>query len=91
MNIYEKFLKWLIRTMLHISSFLSNCATKLQEVSLKEQFYVFVPSADKPRVIHNTYKAASKEAQRLQDIVISGETIEILQVVKRLEAYGIPF
>ncbi|MBO5928377.1 MAG: hypothetical protein J6Q32_05970 [Clostridia bacterium] len=77
--------------MLHISSLINNCATKLQEVSLKEQFYVFVPSADKPRVIHNTYKDAFNEARRLQDVVISGETIEILQVVKRLEAYGIPF
>lgn len=89
---YEKFIRKLVATMINISSAINVIACKIQEVTLKEEFYVFVPDADKPRYKHSTFEAALTEAKRLAEYRINaGTDIEILQVVKKLKGEVIPF
>ena len=89
---YEKFIRKLVNTMNNISSVINVIACKIEEVTLKEEFYVYVPDADKPRHKHSTFTAALKEAKRLAEYrITAGTDIEILQVVKKLKGDVIPF
>ena len=88
---YEKFIRKLVKTMINFSSAISIIACKIQEVTLHEEFYVYVPSANKPRVKHSTFQMAYREASRLQEIIDYGEDIEILQVVRKLKGGSVPF
>lgn len=90
-KMYEKLLRKVVNTLINISNLINCIATKIQELSLREEFYVYVPSANKPRIKHSTFRLAEKEAYRLQEIVAYGDDIEILQVVKKIKGSGVPF
>lgn len=88
---YEKFLRNLVKRLINISSLINCIACKLQELTLHEEFYVYVPSENKPKVKHKTFAMAQREAYRLQEIITDGMDIEVLQVVKKIKGNGIPF
>ncbi|MCD7740344.1 MAG: hypothetical protein LUH11_03240 [Candidatus Gastranaerophilales bacterium] len=74
---------------------LSNLANYVAEIlralNLHEEYYVYVPNANKPKYIHKNYKSAKQEAKRLASKLTALDSIEILQVVKRLNGDDIPF
>lgn len=81
-------MKKLINFLVHVSNTCSYIAEFLRSINLHEEYYVYVPSSDKPRVIHKTFESARSEAERLAE-KLNVERVEVLQVVKRYE--NIPF
>ena len=88
---FEKFLKNLVKNIQRIASLLDCIALKISELSLKEEYYVYVPSNNKPRVKHSSFLAAKWEAERLATFLSVVEDIEILQVVQRINGNEPPF
>lgn len=55
-----------------------------------QQYYVYVPTRDKPKFIHTSYLSAITEAKRLRKIINFDENVVILQIITKIEA-EIPF
>lgn len=77
--------------LIKISKILNIIACKLQEICYREEFYVYVPSNNKPRYKHSDFKSARKEAERIADKLSFNEDIEVLQVVYKTTGYNPPF
>lgn len=84
-------MKKLISLLIKLSNILNYIAIKLQEMNLKEEFYVYVPSANKPKYKHNTFLSAKKEAERIADKLTMSQEIEVLQVVYKTTGKELPF
>lgn len=84
-------MKKIILNLIKISNILNILARKLQEICYREEFYVYVPSNNKPKYKHNTFESARKEAERLAEKLSIDEDIEVLQVVYKTKGYQPPF
>lgn len=84
-------IKNIIDFLIKLSNLFNYIAENLRKLSLHEEYYVYVPTNNKPRYIHKNYISAKNEAIRLTDKIPSGEYIEILQIVNRFEGEKIPF
>ena len=84
-------MKKIVKFLIRISEIINIIACKLQEITLREEFYVYVPSNSKPTYKHSTFNSARQEAERLSDIVTAGDDIEVLQVVYKTTGKDIPF
>ncbi len=84
-------MKKIILNLFKISNILNILACKLQEICCREEFYVYVPSNNKPKYKHNTFESARKEAERLAEKLSIDEDIEVLQVVYKTKGYQPPF
>lgn len=82
--------KFLIDFFTKLSNILAYIANFLRNTQFHERYYVYVPSNNKPRFIHNSYKSAKIEAERIYKMLHEEETVEILQIVNRFEP-EIPF
>lgn len=84
-------MKKLSKLLFDISSILFDVAGKIQDLSNpKEEFYVYVPSRNKPKYKHSNFARAKEEANRLAENVSVFEKIEVLQVVYKQDGY-VPF
>ena len=83
--------KKIIDFLVKFSNLLSYIAEMLRLSQFHEEYYVYVPNNNKPKYIHENYKSARQEAERLLNIVNPLETVEILQVVNRFQNEDIPF
>lgn len=57
-------------------------------------YYVYIPQMNKPKYIHSNYKSAKQEADRLYKMFEDKNQsvdIQILQIIKTEEVFGIPF
>lgn len=84
-------MKKIIKILIKISNILNILACKLQEICYREEFYVYVPSNNKPKYKHYTFESARKEAERIADKLSFNEDIEVLQVVYKRNGYNPPF
>ena len=86
-------MKKLIQILLKISAITQYIAYKLQDIGFKQDYYVYVPTRNKPTFIHNSFVSAEMEARRIAKQCLEYQTIEILRVEKRLfgELPDIPF
>lgn len=82
MKMVENIIDFLVK----ISNIATYIANFLRERQLHEEYYVYVPSNNKPKYIHKSYKSAFQEANRLKEKVCCLESVEILQIVNRF--YG---
>lgn len=73
----------IINILKRMSVFLNNIAEFLQNKTIIDEYYVYVPTRNKPKYIHTTYKSAKKEAERIQSDLCYGEKVEILQIIKK--------
>lgn len=83
--------KNIIDFLTKLSNILTYLAETLRYTPFHEEYYVYVPSKNKPRYIHKNYRSARDEAERIFEKLDPWETIEILQVVNRFEKDEIPF
>lgn len=74
-----------------LSNSLTYIANSLRDLRLHEEYYVYIPSNNKPRYIHKSYKSARAEAERLCDKISCIEQVEILQIVNKFEGHQLPF
>lgn len=74
-----------------LSTTLTYIANSLRDLRLHEEYYVYVPSNNKPRHIHKSYKSARNEAERLRNKLSMDEYVEVLQIVNRFEGINLPF
>ena len=81
----------IINFLVKFSQLLNFMANTLRFLSLRDEYYVYVPSNNKPRYIHTSYKSAHKEAQRLREKIDDTEYVEILQIIDRFNGYNLPF
>ena len=81
----------MINFLVKFSQLLNFMANTLRFLSLRDEYYVYVPSNNKPRYIHTSYKSAHKEAQRLREKIDDTEYVEILQIIDRFNGYNLPF
>lgn len=82
--------KFLIDFFTKLSNILAYIANFLRNTQFHERYYVYVPTGDKPRFVHHSYKSARQEAERIYEKVNRDTTVEILQIVNRFEP-EIPF
>lgn len=76
------------KLLFNISSILFDVAGRIQDLSNpKEEFYVYVPSRNKPKYKHSNFVSAKTEAKRLAENVSAFEEIEVLQVVYKQDGY----
>ena len=80
-----------INFLTKLSNILQYMAGSLRRLNLHEEYYVYVPTAQKPRHIHKDYKSARAEAERLRDKLTLDEYVEILQIVNRFDGFKPPF
>lgn len=83
-------IKFLIDFLTKLSNILAYIADFLRDTQFHERYYVYVPTGDKPRFVHHSYKSARQEAERIYEKVNRDTTVEILQIVNRFEP-EIPF
>ena len=83
-------IKFLIDFFYKLSNILAYIANFLRNTQFHERYYVYVPYANKPRVVHHSYKSARQEAERIYNKLNKDETVEILQIVNSFEP-EIPF
>lgn len=81
----------IINFLVKFSQLLNFMANTLRALSLRDEYYVYVPSNNKTRYIHTSYKSAHKEAQRLREKIDDTEYVEILQIIDRFNGYNLPF
>lgn len=74
-----------------LSTTLTYIANSLRDLRLHEEYYVYIPSNNKPRYIHKNYKSAKVEAERLRDKLTIDEYVEVLQIVNRFDGINPPF
>ena len=84
-------LKNTIDLLVKLSNIFQYMAENLRRLNLHEEYYVYVPTNQKPRHIHKNYKSARAEAERLRDKLTLDEYVEILQIVNRFEGFNPPF
>lgn len=84
-------LKNIIDFLDKLSTSLTYIANSLRDLRLHEEYYVYVPSNNKPRYIHKSYKSARNEAERLRNKLSVDEYVEVLQIVNRFEGINLPF
>lgn len=84
-------MKKFINFLFLISNTINYIACILQDMNLHQEYYVYVPSNNKPTYKHRTFKAAEQEMFRLADKVSAIEDIEVLHVVKKIKGNDIPF
>ena len=77
--------KFLIDFFTKLSNILAYIANFLRNTQFHERYYVYVPTGDKPRFVHHSYKSARQEAERIYEKVNRDTTVEILQIVNRFE------
>lgn len=81
-----------ISYFLNVTAIIINrIAQYLENIKFREKYYVYVPNANKPRVVHSSYMSAQSEADRLAGKLTEIDKIEILQVVKTQYGENIPF
>ena len=83
-------IKFLIDFLTKLSNILAYIANFLRVTPFHERYYVYVPTGNKPRFVHYSYKSARQEAERIYKKLNKDETVEILQVVNSFEP-EIPF
>ena len=83
--------KHTINFLVKLSNIFQYIADGLRKLNLHEEYYVYVPSNNKPRHIHKSYKSARAEAERLCDKITCMEQVEILQIVNKFEGHQLPF
>ena len=83
--------KHTINFLVKLSNIFQYIADGLRKLNLHEEYYVYVPTNQKPRHIHKNYKSARAEAERLRDKLTLDEYVEILQIVNRFEGFNPPF
>ena len=66
----------IINFLVKFSQLLNFMANTLRFLSLRDEYYVYVPSNNKPRYIHTSYKSAHKEAQRLREKIDDTESLK---------------
>jgi len=76
----------LAEMLLKLSKILEYMALKIDEFMTNNEYYVYVPSASKPKYKHKSFLSAKKEAERIADLTDALERIEILKIV--YEKYG---
>lgn len=84
-------MKIIVKILIRLSEIINILACKLEEITLREEFYVFVPLNNKPKYKHYTFESAKREAERLREFVTVGNDIEVLQVVYKTTGCDIPF
>ena len=83
-------IKILIDFFTKLSNILAYIADFLRDTQFHERYYVYVPTGNKPRFVHHSYKSARQEAERIYKKLNKDETVEILQIVNSFEP-EIPF
>lgn len=83
--------KHTINFLVKLSNIFQYIADGLRKLNLHEEYYVYVPSNNKPRHIHKSYKSARNEAERLRNKLSIDEYVEVLQIVNRFEGINLPF
>ena len=83
-------IKFLIDFFTKLSNILAYIANFLRVTQFHERYYVYVPTGNKPRFVHYSYKSAQQEAERIYKKLNEDKTVEILQIVKSFEP-EIPF
>ncbi len=83
--------------LIKLSKILFDTAYFLKDFRYHNEYYVFVPSKEKPKFVHSSFKNAEQEALRLKakfekesNYSMLEDRIEILQIVKEY-APPIPF
>lgn len=84
-------IKNIIDFLTKLSNIFCYMAENLRKLNLHEEYYVYVPSNNKPRHIHKSYKSARNEAERLRNKLSIDEYVEVLQIVNRFEGINLPF
>ena len=84
-------IKNIIDFLTKLSNIFCYMAENLRKLNLHEEYYVYVPSNNKPRYIHKNYKSAKVEAERLRDKLTIDEYVEVLQIVNRFDGINPPF
>ena len=83
-------IEFLIDFLTKLSNILAYIANSLRDAQFHERYYVYVPTGNKPRFVHHSYKSARQEAERIYKKLNKDETVEILQIVDSFEP-EIPF
>ena len=84
-------MKKIIEILLKLSKILDAAAWKLTEISILDEFYVFVPTRSKPVYKHSTYKSARQEAERIAAKLDGLERVQILHIVDEINGELPPF
>lgn len=83
-------IKNLIEFFTKLSNIFAYIANFLRNTRFHEEYYVYVPGRNKPKFVHDSYKSARQEAERIYEKSDRLEDVEILQIVNRFNS-EIPF